>query len=82
LRKLFKAYGVELKNQSLEILVEEATASNKPVDFAAFLHMFTAFLYGGKSRATYKKVFRVFDDENMGCISAKNLRRVVKELGL
>ena len=27
-------------------------------------------------------MFRLFDDENMGCITAKNLRRVVKELEL
>jgi Ca2+-binding EF-hand superfamily protein len=52
------------------------------VDFAAFLQIFTAFAYAPRSKDSFKKVFRLFDDENLGCITAKNLRRVLKELDL
>jgi len=53
-------------------------SSGKPLDFTAFLHIFTSYFYTPKIRQNYKKVFRIFDDENIGCISAKNLRRVMK----
>lgn len=60
----------------------EATSSGRPVDFFAFLEIFTAYAYAPRSRESFRKVFRLFDDENMGCITAKNLRRVLKELEL
>jgi Ca2+-binding EF-hand superfamily protein len=52
------------------------------VDFAVFLEIFTAYAYAPRSKDSFKKLFRLFDDENMGCITAKNLRRVLKELDL
>jgi Ca2+-binding EF-hand superfamily protein len=82
LRNIFKAFGIDQKNLSLEIALSDATSSPKPIDFASFLQIFTAYFYAPKSRASYKKVFKLFDDENMGCITAKNLRRVMKELNL
>ena len=78
LRNMFKLLGVDLKNQSLEIAVSEATANNKPVDFSAFLQIFTANFYAPKTHDNFSKIFRLFDDENMGCITGKNLRRVIK----
>ncbi len=39
-------------------------------------------MYTPKSRGSFRQIFRLFDDENMGCITAKNVRRVIKELGL
>lgn len=39
-------------------------------------------MYTPKSRGGFRQIFRLFDDENMGCITAKNVRRVIKELGL
>lgn len=78
LKNLFKAYGVDQRNQSLEIAFTEATANNKPVDFSAFLQIFTAYFYAPRSKESLKKVFRLFDDENLGCVTAKNLRRVIK----
>jgi Ca2+-binding EF-hand superfamily protein len=80
LNNLFKIFGGSSANQSLEIAVSEATKNGRPVDFTTFLEIFTAYAYAPRSRETYRKVFRLFDDENMGCITAKNLRRVLKEL--
>lgn len=71
-----------MRSQSLEIAVGEVTKSGRPIDFSAFLEIFTAYAFAPRSRDTFKKVFRLFDDENMGCITAKNLRRVLKELDL
>lgn len=82
LRNLFKAYGVDQRNLSLELAFSDATTNNKALDFPAFLQIFTAYFYAPRSRDSLHKVFRLFDDENLGCVTAKNLRRVVKELGL
>lgn len=46
------------------------------------MSVFTCFNDSGKTKTGYGKVFSLFDDEKMGCISAKNLRRVIKELDL
>ena len=82
LRNLFKAYGVDQRNLSLELAFSDATTNSKSLDFSAFLQIFTAYFYAPRSRDSLRKVFRLFDDENLGCVTAKNLRRVVKELGL
>lgn len=71
-------YGVSSKCHSLEICLTESSSPDKEIDFSSFLNIFTAYFYTQKSKANYKKVFKLFDDENMGCISAKNIRRVVK----
>ncbi len=44
--------------------------------------MFTAFEHTDKKRKDYSRIFKLYDDEKMGCVSGKNLRRVVKELDL
>lgn len=56
--------------------------SKKGVDFGAFTTIFTAFYHGGNKRENINKIFKIFDDEKMGCISGKNLKRVINELGL
>ncbi len=77
-----KAYDFETKNMSLDIAIQHATETNKPIDFQTFLQVFVAYSNGSKSKETLRKVFRLFDDEKIGCISVRNLRRVVKEVGL
>ena len=44
--------------------------------------MFTAFYHGKNKRENYSRMFKLFDDDKLGGISAKNLRRVVQELEL
>jgi len=51
------------------------------VDFPNFLTAFTAFLYGG-TKPNYSKIFKLFDDEKVGCFNEKNIRRVFQELDL
>jgi Ca2+-binding EF-hand superfamily protein len=38
----------------------------------------TAFAFEPKTRESFQKIFELFDDENIGFISAKNLRRIAK----
>ena len=42
--------------------------------------MMTARMYDKDTREEISKVFRLFDDENSGSITLRNLRKVVKEL--
>jgi Ca2+-binding EF-hand superfamily protein len=51
------------------------------IEFEEFLDMMTARMSDKDSRDDISKVFRLFDDDNSGVITLRNLRRVAKELG-
>lgn len=51
------------------------------VDFEEFLQMMTAKMGERDSREEIMKAFKLFDDDNTGVITLKNLKRVAKELG-
>ena len=51
------------------------------IDFEEFLDMMTARMSDKDTREDISKVFRLFDDDNTGAISFKNLKRVATELG-
>ena len=51
------------------------------IDFEEFLDMMTARMSDKDTREDIAKVFRLFDDDNSGSITLRNLRRVAKELG-
>ena len=51
------------------------------IDFEEFLDMMTARMSDKDTREDINKVFRLFDDDNTGAITLKNLRRVARELG-
>lgn len=72
--------GVTSRSKSLELAIEAASATHRTIDFGAFVEIFTAYSHLPKTRKACKSIFRLFDDENVGCITAKNLRRVVREL--
>ena len=51
------------------------------IDFEEFLDMMTARMSDKDTREDISKVFRLFDDDETGKITFKNLKRVAKELG-
>jgi centrin-1 len=51
------------------------------IDFEEFLDMMTARMSDKDTREDISKVFRLFDDDNTGQITLRNLRRVARELG-
>lgn len=51
------------------------------IDFEDFLIMMTSKMGDRDSLEEIQKAFRLFDDDNTGRISFKNLKRVSKELG-
>merc|ERR1712195_350793 len=51
------------------------------IDFEEFLDMMTAKMSDKDSRKDIMKVFNLFDDDQSGKISLRNLKRVAKELG-
>ena len=51
------------------------------IDFEEFLDMMTARMSDKDTREDIAKVFRLFDDDNTGTITLRNLRRVARELG-
>jgi len=51
------------------------------IDFSDFLTMMTVKMSEKDSKEEILKAFRLFDDDESGKISFKNLKRVAKELG-
>ncbi|GMH80188.1 hypothetical protein TL16_g08438 [Triparma laevis f. inornata] len=51
------------------------------IDFEEFLDMMTAKMSDKDSREDIQKVFNLFDDDQTGQITLRNLKRVAKELG-
>lgn len=55
--------------------------SSGRITFADFLQMMTQKMSEKDSNDEIMKAFRLFDDDDTGAISFKNLKRVAKELG-
>jgi hypothetical protein len=51
------------------------------IDFEEFLQMMTSKMGERDSNEEIMKAFKLFDDDNTGFITLKNLKRVAKELG-
>ena len=72
--------GAASRSKSLELAIDVATAKHKTIDFSLFVEIFTAYSHGPKTRKACHNIFRLFDEENVGCITGKNLRRVLGEV--
>ena len=51
------------------------------IDFEEFLDMMTAKMSDKDTREDIQKVFNLFDDDQTGYVTLRNLKRVAKELG-
>merc|ERR1712127_1084932 len=77
-----RALGFEPKREEIKKLISEVDKDGSGViDFPEFLDVMTAKMAERDPREEMMKAFRLFDDDESGKISFKNLKRVAKELG-
>ena len=77
-----RALGFEPKREEIKKLISEVDKDGSGViDFPEFLEMMTAKMADRDPQEEMLKAFRLFDDDETGKISFKNLKRVAKELG-
>ena len=82
LKVAMRALGFEPKREEIKKLISEVDKDGSGViDFPEFLDMMTAKMAERDPREEMMKAFRLFDDDESGKISFKNLKRVAKELG-
>merc|ERR1711934_185129 len=82
LSKAMKALGIAVKKEELKKMISDVDPSGDgEIDFDEFLQMMTGKMGEKDSREDVEKVFRMFDDDNTGKISLRNIRRVAQELG-
>merc|ERR1712115_346292 len=77
-----RALGFEPKKEEIKKMISDIdTDGSGNIDFQEFLEMMTAKMSQKDSREEILKAFRLFDDDETGFITLKNLRRVAKEIG-
>mgnify|MGYP003329537763 CR=1 FL=1 len=82
LRAAMQSLGFEAKNQTIYQMITDLDKNKSGnIDFEEFLDMMTAKMAERDPKEEMMKAFRLFDDDETGKISFKNLKRVAKELG-
>jgi Ca2+-binding EF-hand superfamily protein len=82
LKVAMRALGFEPKKEELKRMYLEVDKSGTgKIDFNEFLELMTKKMSEKDSREEIIKAFKLFDDDEKGAISFKNLKRVAKELG-
>ena len=82
LKVAMRALGFEPKKEEIRKMIADADRDGSGViDFNEFLDMMTQKMAERDPREEMLKAFRLFDDDEKGKISFKNLKRVAKELG-
>merc|ERR1719356_2379718 len=77
-----RALGFEPKKEEIKKMISDIDKDGSgTIDFNEFLEMMTAKMSEKDSREEILKAFRLFDDDETGFITLKNLRRVAKEIG-
>ncbi|CAH8555109.1 unnamed protein product [Heterobilharzia americana] len=82
LKVAMRALGFEPKKEEIRKLLSEFECDNKEfIEFSDFLKMMSLKMQDKDAKEEMLKAFRLFDDDETGKISFKNLKRVAKELG-
>jgi Ca2+-binding EF-hand superfamily protein len=77
-----RALGFEPKKEEIKKMISDIDKDGSgTIDYQEFLEMMTTKMSEKDSREEILKAFRLFDDEEKGKISFRNLKRVAKELG-
>jgi centrin-1 len=82
LKAAMQSLGFEAKNQTIFQMISDLDKNKSgTIEFDEFLDMMTARMSDKDTREDINKVFRLFDDDNTGTVTLRNLRRVARELG-
>ena len=83
LKAAFRALGFQVKKAEIrQMFVDmDKDLSSATVTYDEFIEMVSPRMLNRDSREEILKVFALFDDDNTGAISFKNLKRVANELG-
>merc|ERR1719343_1125868 len=77
-----RALGFEPKREEIKKMIADVDKDGSGViDFQEFLDMMRQKMSERDPREEMMKAFRLFDDDETGKISFRNLKRVAKELG-
>ncbi len=77
-----RALGFEPKKEEIKKMIADIDKDgSNSIDFNEFLDMMSAKMSEKDSKEEILKAFRLFDDDEKGKISFRNLKRVAKELG-
>ena len=80
LKAAMQSLGFEAKNQTIFQMISDLDKNKSgTIDFEEFLDMMTARMSDKDTREDIAKVFRLFDDDNTGTITLRNLRRVARD---
>uniref|UniRef100_A0A0G4IFG4 EF-hand domain-containing protein n=1 Tax=Chromera velia CCMP2878 TaxID=1169474 RepID=A0A0G4IFG4_9ALVE len=82
LKVAMRALGFEPKKEEVRKMIADIDKDGSgTIDFNEFLDMMTVKMSERDPREEILKAFRLFDDDETGRITFKNLKRVAKELG-
>ena len=82
LKVAMRALGFEPKKEDIKRMIAELDVEgNGTIEFTPFLDLMTLKMAERDPREEMLKAFRLFDEDETGKISFKNLKRVAKELG-
>ncbi|KAI8896318.1 Caltractin [Globomyces pollinis-pini] len=82
LKVAMRALGFQPKKEEIKkMMVEMDKNGSGKIDFNEFLELMVAKMGEKDSKEEILKAFRLFDDDETGTITLKNLKRVAKELG-
>merc|ERR1712018_1032133 len=82
LKVAMRALGFEPKKEEIKKMIADIDKDGTgTIDFNDFLTMMTTKMSEKDSREEILKAFRLFDDDETGFITLKNLKRVAKDIG-
>ncbi|CAE7939334.1 unnamed protein product [Symbiodinium sp. KB8] len=82
LKAALRALGFEVKKEDVRrMLADIGKDPSQPIDFNEFCEMMKGRMPDKNSRVEIDKVFALFDEDETGKISFRNLKRIAQELG-
>eukprot|EP00298_Acanthocystis_sp_HF-20_P008584 c17766_g3_i1.p1 GENE.c17766_g3_i1~~c17766_g3_i1.p1 ORF type:complete len:154 (-),score=63.71 c17766_g3_i1:176-637(-) len=81
LKTAMRALGYEPKKEEIKTMMADLEKDGQGIPFSTFLDVMTAKMSDRDTKEEILKAFKLFDDDETGKISFKNLKRVAKELG-